>query len=99
MNLPYILIFLNGLDNITTYLMLNWNKAQEINPFQKYFIDFTGLELSQTIDFVAFGLVIILASHFLHKHSKISYYVLNLLLLVGFVFTVLNNLFLLSLTF
>lgn len=91
MNLPYILIFLNGLGNITTYLMLNWNKAQEINPFHKYFIDTTGLMLSQVIDFMALGIIIISSSCFLHKHSKISYYVLNLLLLAGFLFTVINN--------
>lgn len=91
MNLPHLLIFLNGLDNITTYLMLNLNKAQEMNPFQKYFIDTTGLIQSQVIDFIVFGMIILLSSYFLYKHSKISYYVLNLLLLAGFLFTVINN--------
>ncbi len=92
MNLPYILIALNGIDNITTYLMLSVNKAQEINPLHKYFIDTVGLMSSQIIDFVVFGVIIISSSYFLYKHSKISYYVLNLLLLAGFLFTGVINL-------
>lgn len=94
MNLPYIVILLNGLDNITTYLMLGTGKVYELNPIQRHIIHELGLFQTQVVDFLLFGIIIVYLSHFLYKKLKVGYYVLNGLLLVGFVVTVVNNLLL-----
>ncbi len=93
MNLPYFVILLNGIDNITSYVMLN-TRAIEINPFQIYFINNIGLLKFQIIEFIVFGILVILSSYFLYRRSVLSYYVLNGILLGGFLVTVLNNTFL-----
>lgn len=98
MNLAYSLIILNGLDNLTTYTMLNWHRAQEINPAQKYLIEVLGLAQSQVMEFFLFILFIIPLSYFLYKRSRIGYYVLTGLLLAGFAVTLMNNVLLLSLS-
>lgn len=94
MNLPYIAIILNGIDNITTYLMLGKSGIYEINPVQKYFIEKAGLLQFQVIEFSVFAALFIPVSYFFYRKSKIGYYVLNGLVLGGFLFTVITNILL-----
>lgn len=98
MNLPYITVVLNGLDNITSYLLSSRADMYEINPIQRHFIEKIGVFQFQIIEFMVFTIFFIFISYLFHKKSKIGYYTMNGVVLICLLVAVINNILLMTVT-
>jgi len=96
MNMPYLLIILNGIDNISTALMLSKPGIYELNPIQRYFINIVGLFPAQVFEFLVFSIIIISVSYFFYKKCLKAYYIFNGILALCFFVTIVNNIYLIA---